>query len=56
MAGRADREDPLLGPAHLLVAPGAAEGEVEAAGVERLLQPLGLPELGVQRRAMVERD
>ena len=40
MLGRAEREDPLLGPRLLLVAPRAAEGGVEAVLVERLLQRL----------------
>ena len=53
--GRADREHPLLGPRLLLVAPRAAEREVEAVLVERLLQPLGLPHVGVHRGAVVER-
>ena len=50
----AEAEDALLGAALLLVAPGAAERRVEAVLVERLLQPLGLPHVGVQR-AMIER-
>ena len=48
MAGRAEAEDALLGAALLLVAAGAAEGGVEAVFVERLLQPLGLPHVGVE--------
>ncbi len=51
----ADREDPLLGPGLLLVTPGTAEGEIEAVEVEGLLEALGLPQVGVHRRAMVER-
>jgi hypothetical protein len=53
--GRSDREHPLLGPGLLLVAAGTAEREVEAVLVEGLLQALGLPDVGVHRRAMVER-
>src|SRR5204863_3017457 len=48
-------EDSFLGPAHLLVAPGAAEGDVEPAGVERLPEACGLPHFGVQSRAVIER-
>src|SRR3546814_3993477 len=47
------RSDALLRPALFLVAPRAAEGDVEAVEVERLLQSLGLPHVGVQG-AMVE--
>jgi len=54
VVGRAKREHPLLGPALLFVAPGAAEGRVEAVLVKRLLEALGLPHVGVQRRAVVE--
>ena len=36
-----------------MLSPRAAEGDVEAVLVERLLQALGLPHVGVQR-AMVE--
>ena len=50
----AEAEDPLLGAALLLVAARAPEGGVEAMMVERLLQPLGLPHIGVER-AVVER-
>src|SRR3546814_12813265 len=50
----AEGEDALLRPALLLVAPRAAEGDIEAVEVERLLQSLGLPHVGVQG-AMVER-
>jgi hypothetical protein len=46
-AGRAEREDALLGAALLFVAARAAEGDVEAVEVERLLKPLGLPHVGV---------
>jgi hypothetical protein len=52
--GGAEGEDALLGAALLLVATRAAEGRVEAVEVQRLLQPLGLPHVGVER-AMVER-
>src|SRR3546814_19965380 len=50
----AEGEDALRRPALLLVAPRAAEGDIEAVEVERLLQSLGLPHVGVQG-AMVER-
>jgi hypothetical protein len=52
---RADREHPLLGPRLLLVATRAAEAQVEAVHVDHLLEALGLPHVGVQRRAVVER-
>ena len=54
MAAVAEAEHALLGAAFLLVAPGAAERGVEAVLVERLLEPFGLPQVGVQR-AVVER-
>ena len=54
MARGAEGEDALLGAALFLVAARAAEGDVEAVEVERLLQPLGLPHIGVER-TMVER-
>jgi len=54
VAGRAEREDALLGPALFLVAPRTAKGGIEAPLVECLLQPLGLPHIGVER-AVVER-
>ena len=54
MGRGAEREDAFLGPALLLIATRAAEGDVEPVLVERLFQPLGLPHIGVQR-AMVER-
>src|SRR3546814_9732392 len=47
----AEGEDALLRPALLLVAPRAAEGDIEAVEVERLLQSLGLPHVGVQGRS-----
>src|SRR3546814_13472351 len=50
----AEGEDALLRPALLLVAPRAAEADIEAVEVERLLQSLGLPPVGVTG-AMVER-
>jgi hypothetical protein len=50
----AEREDALLGARLLLVAPRAAEGGVEAVLVQRLLQALGLPQVGVDLRAVVE--
>src|SRR5690606_10948974 len=48
VARGAEGEDAFLRPALLLVAPRAAEGDVEAVEVERLLEPLGLPHVGVQ--------
>src|SRR6476469_4786396 len=45
----AEAEHALLRAALFLVAPGAAERGVEAVLVERLLQPFGLPHVGVQR-------
>src|SRR5271165_2245124 len=53
MAGAAEGEDALFGTALLLVAPSAAERRVETIEVERQLQTLGLPHVGMQR-AMVE--
>src|SRR5690606_15755480 len=41
MLGRAEREDPLLGPRLLLVTACAAEGGIEPVLVQRLLQALG---------------
>src|SRR3981081_4457582 len=55
MAGAAMGKNTLLGARLLLVAPAAAEGGVEAAAVERVLQDLGqhqariLAGLGVER-------
>src|SRR5262249_36576565 len=53
--GGAEGEDAFLGAALLFVAPRAAEGCVEAVFVERLFEALSLPEIGVQRRAVLER-
>src|SRR5512139_1239153 len=50
----AEAEHALLGAALLLVAARAAEGRVETVLVDRLLQPLSLPHVGVEA-AMVER-
>ena len=50
----AEGEDPLLGAALFLVAARSAERGIETMLVERLLQPLGLPHVGMQR-AMIER-
>jgi hypothetical protein len=47
-------KDALLGAGFLLVAARSAEGRVEAEFVERLLQPLGFHDLGVERGAGVE--
>ena len=55
MAGRAEREDPLFRPALLLVAARAAEGGIELMVIERLLQRIGLHDLGMQRRAGSDR-
>src|SRR5690606_5399785 len=52
---RPNREDPLLGTRLLLVAAGPAEAEIVAVQVDDLLEPLRLPEVGVQRGAVVER-
>ena len=54
MARRAEAEDPFLGPALFLVAPRPAEGRVKAVLPERLLEPFGLPQIGVER-AVIER-
>ncbi len=51
MPGIAEREDPLLCPAFLLVAPRPADRRVEPVLVERLLQRLGLHDLRVQCRS-----
>jgi hypothetical protein len=50
----AEREDALLGAALFLVTPGAAEGRVEAELVERLLERLGLHDVGVHGGAVGE--
>ena len=47
----AKREDAFLGPALLLVAPRAAECGIEPVLVQRLLERLGLHDVGVQGRA-----
>ncbi len=54
MAGGAERKDAFLRAALLLIAPGATKGRVEAEFVERLLQSLSLPHVGVER-AVIER-
>ncbi len=54
MLRRAEREDPLLGAALLLVAARTAKGGIEAVEVERLLQGLGLHHVGMDRRAVRE--
>ena len=56
MLRRAEGEHALLGARFLLVAARAAEGRVELLFVERLLQRLGLHDLGVELRSMHERD
>src|SRR6185437_7048380 len=55
MPAAADREDALLGPAFLLVAPRPAKRGVKLVPVERLLQRLCFHHLGVQRGARVDR-
>ena len=50
VAGRAVREDALLGAAFFLVAAGAAEGGIEAPFVHGLAQAFGLHDLGMDRR------
>ena len=54
MACRTKGEYAFLGAALFLIAPGAAERRVETMFVERLLEPFGLPKIGV-KPAMVER-
>src|SRR3984893_1620407 len=54
MLGRAERENPLLRPALLLIAPGSAERHIEAIFVERLLEALRLHDIGVDLRAVRE--
>jgi hypothetical protein len=51
----AEREDALLGARLLFVAPGTAKGHIEAVLVQRLLQALGLHDVGVDGRAVGER-
>ncbi len=53
MAGGAEREDPFLGAGLFLVTARAAEGGIETVLIERLLQSLGLPHVGVER-AVIE--
>ncbi len=55
MAGRTEREDALLGAALLLVTASAAEGSIETPLVQRLLQGVGLHDLGVHLRARSDR-
>ena len=49
VVGRAEREHPLFRAGFFLVAARATEGHVEIVFRKRLLQPLGLPHVGVQR-------
>ena len=49
-----EAEDALLGPGLLLVTTGAAEGRIEATGVEGLLEGLGLHDVGVVPGPVVE--
>jgi hypothetical protein len=55
VTGLPQREDALLGPRPLLVAPGAADRRVEPAGIERLAQRDRLHDPGVLVRAVAER-
>ncbi len=55
MARVAEAEDALLGPALLLVTPRTAERGIVATGVEGLLEGLGLHDVRVALRAVVER-
>jgi hypothetical protein len=55
MAQGAEGEDALLRPHPFLVAPGPADRRIEAVAIKRLLEAVGLPHLGVERRAVVER-
>src|SRR5579883_1363217 len=55
MAWAAHREDAFLGARAFLVAPRAAEGEIIAAGIERLLQRVGLHHPVVSDAVVVER-
>src|SRR5690606_3466902 len=54
VARSAEGKYPFLGPALFLVAPGSAESRIETIMVERLLEPLRLPHVGM-KRAVVER-
>ena len=54
VAGIAEGKNALLGAGFFLVAAGPAEGRIEAIFVEGLLQAVGLHDLGVQCRAVVE--
>jgi hypothetical protein len=55
MTLRAEGKNTFLGPALLLVAPGAAKRRVEAMLVQRVLQRLGFHHMGVQRGARCDR-
>src|SRR4029450_1352106 len=55
MLRRAKREDAFLGPALLLVAPGAAESRVEMIFVQGLAKRLRFHHVGVHLRAVRER-
>ena len=50
--GAAKGKNPLLGSGFFLVPAGSAEGGVELVAVQRLLQSLGLHDVGVERRAV----
>ena len=54
MIGRPKAEYPLLGAAFFLIASRTAERCIEPVMIERLLQSLGLPHIGMQP-AMIER-
>ena len=49
MAGAAYRDHAFLGAALVLVTPGTGEACIELVKVERLLEPLGLPHVGMKR-------
>ncbi|MNL21692.1 hypothetical protein D3C87_1429950 [compost metagenome] len=55
MAGIAVREHPLLGARLLFVPTRTADGGVISARIERLAQSLGLHDVGIARRTVVER-
>ena len=52
---RTDREHALFGTRLLFIATCPTEGEIESVLVDRLLEPLGLPHVGVHGRPMIER-
>ncbi len=54
VGGRAEREDALLGARLLFVAARPADDQVEAMGIERLLQGLGLHDVRMDLGAVAE--